>query len=162
MKLPGDLKTRWEALAARERVLLAGAAGLVGLALLWWAAVAPAWNTLRTADAQHQTLDAQLQKMRELQAQAQALQSQPQVRHDDALRALEASVRPLGATAQLGVVGDRATVTLRGASAESLAQWLVQARVNARAVPVEARITRRVSIGPATWDGTVVLNLPPR
>jgi general secretion pathway protein M len=162
MKLPGDLKTRWEALAARERALVAGAAGLVGLAVLWWAAVAPAWNTLRTADAQHQTLDAQLQKMRELQAQAQALQSQPQVRHDDALRALEASVRPLGATAQLGVVGDRATVTLRGASAESLAQWLVQARVNARAVPVEARITRRVSIGPATWDGTVVLNLPPR
>lgn len=162
MKLPENLQARWETLAARERTLLAGAALLVAVALLWWTAVAPAWQTLRTADAQHQALDAQLQTMRALQAQAQALLSQPKVRHDDALRALEASVKPLGGTAQLGVVGDRATVTLRGASADALAQWLVQARVNARAVPIEARITRRVSVGPATWDGTVVLNLPPR
>ena len=162
MKLPQNIQAWWDALAARERALVAGAALLVGLALLWWVAVAPALTTLRTADAQHQALDAQLQSMRALQAEAQALQSQPKVRQDEALRALEASVKPLGGTAQLGVVGDRATVTLRGATADAVAQWLVQARINARAVPVEARLTRRVVVGPATWDGTVVLNLPPR
>ena len=162
MKLPQNIQAWWDALAARERALVAGAALLVGLALLWWVAVAPALTTLRTADAQHQALDAQLQTMRALQAEAQALQSQPKVRQDEALRALEASVKPLGSTAQLGVVGDRATVTLRGATADAVAQWLVQARINARAVPVEARLTRRVVVGPATWDGTVVLNLPPR
>ena len=162
MKLPQNVQAWWDALAARERALVAGAALLVGLALLWWVAVAPALTTLRTADAQHQALDAQLQTMRALQAEAQALQSQPKVRQDEALRALEASVKPLGGTAQLGVVGDRATVTLRGATADAVAQWLVQARINARAVPVEARLTRRVVVGPATWDGTVVLNLPPR
>lgn len=162
MKLPQNIQAWWDALAARERALVAGAALLVGLALLWWVAVAPALTTLRTADAQHQALDAQLQTMRALQAEAQALQSQPKVRQDEALRALEASVKPLGGTAQLGVVGDRATVTLRGATADAVAQWLVQARINARAVPVEARLTRRVVVGPATWDGTVVLNLPPR
>ena len=162
MKLPQNIQAWWDALAARERALVAGAALLVGLALLWWVAVAPALTTLRTADAQHQALDAQLQTMRALQAEAQALQSQPKVRQDEALRALEASVKPLGGTAQLGVVGDRATVTLRGATADAVAQWLVQARINARAVPVEARLARRVVVGPATWDGTVVLNLPPR
>lgn len=163
MQVPAPLQARWEAMAAREKRLMAGALALLVLALLWWMALAPALQTLRSAPAQHQTLDAQLQHMRGLQAQAQALQSQPTLRKDDALRALESSLKQLlGATAQLAVVGDRATVTLRGAPADALAQWLVQVRVNARAVPAEARLTRRTSTGAPTWDGTLVLTLPAR
>lgn len=163
MQLPAPLQARWEALAVREKRLVTTATALLVLALLWWVALAPALRTLRSAPAQHQTLDAQLQHMRSLQAQAQALQAQPAMRKDDALRALESSMSQLpGTTAQLAVVGDRATVTLRGAPAEALAQWLIQVRINARAVPAEARLTRRAGAGAPIWDGTLVLTLPAR
>ena len=41
-------------------------------------------------------------------------------------------------------------------SPDALAQWLVQARLNARALPSEARLVRSAA---GTWDGTLVLNL---
>lgn len=160
--LPG-LAARWNTLAPRERQWLAIGIAVVVLALLWWVALAPALQTLRSAEAQHQALDAQLQQMRSLQAQAQALQAQPRVGHDEALRALEASVaQRLAGTGQLNVVGDRATVTLRGSPPEALAQWLTQVRVNARAAPGEARLVRRAQLGAPVWDGTIVLSLPQR
>lgn len=155
------LRARWDAMAAREKRLVAGALVLLVLALCWWVALAPAVRTLRDAPARHQTLDAQLQHMWGLQTQAQALQTQPTLRKDDALRALESSVHQLlGATAQLSVVGDRATITLRGTPAGILAQWLVQVRINARAVPTEAHLTRRAAAGAPTWDGTLVMTMP--
>ncbi|WP_326534960.1 type II secretion system protein GspM [Pseudorhodoferax sp.] len=165
MKTPAwqqRLRARWDLLASRERaaVLLAGA--VVLLALLWWVLLGPALATLRQAEAQHRQLDAQLQTMRGLQAEAMALQNQPRLAHDDALRALEASVRQrLGATAQLSVAGERATLTLKGADPEALARWLTQARVNAHALPSEARLTRSAGT-PARWDGALVLTLPAR
>ena len=98
--------------------------------------------------------------MRSLQAQAQALQSQPKQRGEEALRMLELSVRErLGTSARLVVAGDRATITLSGAPPDALAQWLTQARVNARALPGEARISRNAA---GLWDGTLVLTLPAR
>ena len=118
---------------------------------------------LEHADAQQRSLDAQLQKMLGLQAQAQALISQPKINREDALRALEASVKQrLGASAQINIVGDRATVTLRNTPAEALAQWLTQARVNARAIPADVRLTRNLSAAgsPAAWDGTLALAIP--
>lgn len=159
----GQLQARWRALDAREQTLLASAAVLIGLALLWWLLIAPPLQTLRQADAQQRSLDAQLQKMQTLQAQAQALISQPKINREDALRALEASVKQrLGVSAQINTVGDRATVTLRNTPADALSQWLTQARVNARAIPADVRLTRNVSTpgGLAAWDGTLVLALP--
>ncbi len=153
-------QARWDALAPREKVLSAGAAALVLLALLWWVAIGPALSVLRGADAQHRALDAQLQRMRGLQAQAQALQSQPRQSQEESLRLLELSVRErLGTTARIVVAGDRVTLTLAATPADALAQWLTQARVNARALPAEARLTRNPA---GTWDGTLVLSLPPR
>ena len=164
------LQTRWRTLAAREQTLLLSAAGVVGLALLWWVLIAPPLATLRQADALQRNLDVQAQKMQALQAQALALQSQPKISRDDALRALEASVKQrLGAGAQLSAVGERVTVTLKNTPADALAQWLVQARVNARAIPSEARLVRSASPAmppapgsrpPVAWDGTLVLSLP--
>ena len=177
MILSPQLQARWDALAGRERLFLLLAVSVVLAAALWWLALAPALVTLRAADAQHRQLDAQLQQMRSLQAQATALQSQPKLGGDDAQRTLDALLKQkLGASAQMSVVGDRASITLKGANADALAQWLTQARINARAVPTEVRLVRSAmsgsgsaapgaaasGAGNAVWDGTLVLNLPAR
>ena len=157
------VSARWTQLAAREKNLVRLALGLVFATLLWLLILAPALTTLRTADAQAKVLDAKLQRMQTLQAQAQSLQKQPPLGFDDALRALTAATKQtLGTSAQLNVAGDRASVTLKGASADALAQWLVQARVNARSVPLEARLVRGPATGAAIWNGVLVMGLPQR
>lgn len=154
------LRARWEGLAPREKALVGGAVALLAIVLVWLIAIGPALATLRTAEEQHRALDAQLQRMRGLQAQAQTLQSQPKQGHEEALRLLELSVRQrLGTSARLVIAGERATITLTGTPPDALAQWLTQARVNARALPGEARIQRNAG---GLWEGTLVLTLPPR
>ena len=148
---------RWQSLGERERRSLTWAAWVLGAALVWTVGLAPALRVLGSAPALHDRLDAQLQDMRSLAAQAKALQNQPRLSRDDSLRALEASVRQLlGNTAQLRVTADRAELTLKGSSPAALAQWLVQARQNARVLPGEARLDRS-ALG---WDGSLVLLLP--
>lgn len=143
------LKAQWQAMAPREQNLVLGAAALVGLALVWWVAISPALQTLRTAPKRHAELDTQLQRMRALQAEAQQLQAVPQNSTGDATGALRNGLtQRMGTAAQLNVAGDRATVTLKAAPADSLAQWLALARSNARAVPIEARLNRAVTPAP--------------
>ena len=174
MKMPETLQRRWNSLLPREKTLVQVTAAVIGVALLWWLAVAPALQTLRTANTRHQALDTQLQQMKRLQAQAQQLQTQPKIGADESLRALEAAVKQrLGTGGQLNVAGDRATVTLKAVPAEAIAPWLAQVRTNARALPVEARLVRSTAPvatqpggantpPPPRWDGTVVLALPAR
>lgn len=155
-----SLGARWAALAPRERLLVASAAAVVGAALLWWAALAPALATLRSAEAAHRTLDAQLERVLRLQAQAQVMQAQPRQNPDEAMRQLELAIRQqLGTAGRYSIAGERVTLTLTGVSSPVLAQWLAQVRVNARALPTEARLTRNAG---GTWDGTLVLTLPAR
>lgn len=169
------LQERWRTLAPREQNLVLAAGAVVGLALLWWVAIAPALATLRAAPARHAALDSQLQQMQRLQAEAQQLQSAPKTGPGDAVGALRTALtQQLGKTAQLNVVGDRATVTLKGAPADALAQWLAQARSNARTTPQEARLTRSSALAAAPtpavlgsaatptprWDGNLVMALP--
>ena len=155
-----QLRARWDMLAPREQTMVAAAAALVALALVWWIALAPAIATLRAADEQHRVLDAQLQHMLRLQAQAQQMQSQPRQAPDEAMRLLELAIRQhLGVSARYSIAGERVTITLTGTHSEAIAQWLTQARVNARALPAEARLNRNPTGG---WDGTIVVNLPPR
>jgi len=170
MNSTSPLAARWARLAERERRLVLMALAVVAVAALWWLGLAPALGSLRNAETRHRVVDAQLQQMQALQAQAKAMQAQPKLSYDDALRALESSVKQgLGPTARLQVAGERATVTLKGVSADALAQWLTQSRVNARAAPTEARLVRNAAVsGPtpsasaATWDGSVVMTLPTR
>jgi general secretion pathway protein M len=153
------LRARWAALAPREQALVGAAAALVALALLWWIALAPALATLRHAAEQQRTLDAQLAQVQRLQAQARAMQAQPRLNHEEALRQLELAIRQqLGASARYSIAGDRVTVTLANTPAPALAQWLTQVRANARAIPGEARLARNPAGG---WDGSLVLALPP-
>lgn len=154
------LRARWLALAPREQLLVAAAAALLAAALAWWLLLGPAIGVLRGADAQHRALDAQLQQMLRLQAQARAMQAQPPQTHDEALRLLELSIRQqLGTAARYSIAADRVTVTLSGTPSDAFAQWLAQARVNARALPAEARLQRNAA---GAWEGTLVLTLPPR
>lgn len=157
------LKARWAALAPRERLGMTLAAWVLGLGGLWWWGLSPALTTLRSADVQRVALEQQWQSLRALQAEARNLQAQPRMASSDALRALEASLKQrLPGTAQLNVIGDRATVTLKASPADAVAQWLAQARANARALPIEARLTRSAATAGAgaTWDGSIVLRLP--
>lgn len=181
----GLIEDRWNALAARERRMVAGAAWLVAAALVWWLALAPALATLSAAEAQHQTLDAQLQTMLALKAEAAALQSQVKAGADDARRAIEGSVKQgLGAASTVQIAGDRATVSLRGVTGAALSNWLVDLRTGVRLLPAEVRLTRANATATATppaatppeatpaapsaaapavvWDGSVVLTLAPR
>lgn len=155
-----NLKSKWSQLAPREQHLVAGAMGLVAAALIWWLLLAPPLSVLRAAEPQQRALDAQLQRMLGLQAQAQALQSQPRQSTDDASRLLEATVKEkLGMTARMTIAGERVTISLAGAAPDALGQWLTQARTNARVLPQEARLTRNAA---GLWDGTLVLALPAR
>lgn len=181
--LPARLRGHWLALAPREQALVRGAALLVAAALLWWLALAPALQTLRTAPARHALLDAQLQTMQALQDEAERLKGVPRADPDNAARALQSAVTErLGTSARAALLGDRATVTLKGTPAGALAPWLAQVRSNAKSVPQEVHLVRSnaaplaapvagaaattaASAAPAPtahWDGTLVLALPPR
>lgn len=148
-------------LAPREQRAVTLAAWVLGLGLVWWLAVAPALSTLRQAPERHARIDAQLSQMRSMAASADSLRAQntaSPIGRDDALRALEQATAGLSGTAQLAVLGDRATVTLKNTPPEALAQWLSQVRVNARLMPLEAKLSRATE--PAVWSGTLVLGGP--
>lgn len=158
------LSTQWSRLDARERRLISMAVTVVVLALVWWLALAPAISTLRLAGEQRQALEVQAQQMQLLQAEAEKLKSLPKLGQTEALKALETAVqRRLGNDAKMSVVGGRATVTLKDIPADALAGYLADARANARATPVEARLTRAPGSAPGTsarWNGTLSLSLP--
>ena len=156
------LRTAWQGLQARERRLVLAAAAVVALALLRWLGLAPALRTLREAGDQRAALAAQAQRMQQLRQEAEALKALPRMTRDEAVQALEAAARQrLGAGATVSVVGDRANVALKDAPAAALADWLADARLNARAAPVEARLTRGGAPGgTTTWSGTLALGLP--
>jgi general secretion pathway protein M len=84
------------------------------------------------------------------------LQAQPAAQTQDSKSLLEAALPTLGTTARMSLTGDRATVTLDGSSADDLAQWLTQARLNARARPLELHLTQSEGL----WKGSIVLQMP--
>ena len=154
------LKNGYLALAPRERNMVLAAGTVVILALLWWVLLAPALGTLKRVGSERAQLDAQWQRMLSLQQEAQALQAQPKVSPEAARQALEASVSAqFGDAAKLQWAGDRANLTLSSVGGASIAQWLNRARNDAKAVPVQVRLTR----GPGDavlWNGLISLSLP--
>jgi general secretion pathway protein M len=147
----------WRQLKINERRMILVAFWVIVVALLWLFAIAPALKTIKEAPELHRALDAKLQNMRNLSLEAKTLQSQPKLGLDDAQKALQSAVtQRFGSAAQLNLAGERATLTLKNANPQELAQWLTQARVNARALPGEAKLNRNGE----GWDGTLVLNLP--
>ena len=157
------LQARWAGLPGREKNGIQLAGLLVLSFLLWQVSVGPSLGTLRTADAQARALGAQMQAMQAMQLQAQAVQKQPALAFDEAVRALTAATKQtLGASAQLVLAGERASITVKDASPDALAEWLTQARLNARSALIEARIVRASTPGGPVWKGVLVMGLPAR
>lgn len=145
----------WGGLAARERRLVAWAAALALVALVWLLALAPALRTLARAPAQIEAADAQLQAMKRLAAETREMRAVAAVAPDQAAAALKAATDRLGDAGRLTVQGDRAVLTLTGVRGSALRDWLAEARSGARARPVEVTLTR----GDRGLSGTVVLAL---
>lgn len=169
----------WQAMAPRERRLVLAAVLLVAGALAWWLLLAPALRTLREAPAHHAQLDAQLERMQALAAEARLLQADASARPSaaEAQRALQAATAALGPGARVSLAGERATVGLQGVGAAAIGPWLAQVRGNARSVPLQAQLTRSkpkaqavpasaaapgIAPGEARWDGAIVFGLPAR
>lgn len=152
------MRERWNQLAVRERRLVGVAVVLVGLAAVWWILLAPALAVLKAAPARLAKLDADLQTMQRLRTQVQGIQAQAPLPAGEARRQLESSVQQVfGPGASVQVVGDRATVTLRGVAAEAVPSWMAQVRANARTQTLEMRLNRSA---PGRWDGSIVVGLP--
>lgn len=149
------LRARWQARPASERRALALAAALVGLLLVWLVAVQPALNTLRSTPAQIAALEEQLAHMRTLGAEAQGLRAAPTLSVEQAAQALKSATERLGDKGRLSLQGDRAVLTLSGASSEQLREWLAEARSGARARTIEAQLSRTQ----AGFSGSMVLAL---
>ena len=154
-------RNAWHQRSARERSLLSLGALVLVLATLWSVALAPALRTWQEAPAKQAQLDAQSQRMRQLQTQAQAMQKPQTLSRTEAIEWLEKSLNSLGPNAQISVQGESATLRLQAAPAQALAHWMVQARENAQALPLQADVqqTDPPQID-ALWRGTVVLRLP--
>lgn len=154
--LTAPLRQRWQALAPRERRIAGWLAWAIGLILLWFVAVAPAWRSVSSATARLDQLDAQLLQMQRLASETTALRALPPVGGMQAQAALKAATDTLGAAGRLQLGGDRATVTFTNATGTQVRDWLAEARSAARTRPVEANLTR----GPQGYSGSIVVQMP--
>ena len=145
----------WASLAARERRLLLLAGSVIALAVVYALFVQPAWRTLRTAPVQLDALDAELQSMQRLAAEAAELRNTPPVNTAQSGAALKAASERLGEKAKLSLQGERAVLTLTGVGTEQLRSWLAEVRSGARARPIEANLTR----GAGGYSGSIVVAL---
>lgn len=160
-----QLNARWQAFLAgrtpRERLALQATVWLLALLLIWSVAIAPAWRMLRTAPERQARLGPQLHAMRAMAAEAKSLQQSESAQTaawPERLRTLESSTRRLlKDQAQLQPSGELVTVTLRDASPAALAQWLQEARVNARLRPTRVQLERSGAAGAVRWQGQLVL-----
>ena len=162
MKL-ADLRTRFDALSAREQRWLLWGAVTAALLLVLGLGVWPALRSWRASAPAHQQVAQQLQVMQGLQARAQVLQAAPRFDADEGLRQLQEVSLALGERLQLSAGPQQLNVRLRALPAQALAQWLASARELAHAVPLQAQLSQgSETTGPVLWSGTLVLALPPR
>jgi general secretion pathway protein M len=154
--MTAPLRQHWQALAPRERRIAGWLGWAIGLALLWFVGIAPAWTSYRTAPARIEQLDKQLQDMQRLAGEATTLRALPPVGGLQAQAALKAATDALGSAGRLQLGGDRATVTFTNATGTQVRDWLAETRSAARTRPVEANLTR----GAQGYSGSVIVQMP--
>ena len=137
-----QLRQRWAALAPRERNLVIVGGVALAVLVLWYVGLASAWSTWKTAPAQLRAAESDWMQMQRLATEARDLKAQPPVSAAQAAEALKSATERLGANAKLSQLGDRATLTINGASPEQLRTWLAEARSGARARPIDVQINR--------------------
>lgn len=145
----------WSALAPRERRIVGAAAALLALALVWLAAVAPAWRTLRELPPQIARAEAELQQMQALAAESKTLRAATPVAPAQAAAALRSATARLGEQVRVVQQGDRYKLSLSGVDGAALRNLLTEVRAGARMRPLEAQIVR----GAKGFDGSLVLGL---
>ena len=155
-----------QALPKKDRQRLGGLAAVLMALMLWTWNLAPALKTLREVPLQLSQLDAQTQQLKAMQAQAQTLQKSPRIKPNEATSLLQkAASEVLGNGARLNIEGSRATLTLSGVSADSLAQFVALARTQSQAMPIEAHLQKFSASGSASkdskelWRGALILSL---
>lgn len=117
------VRLRWAGLQPRERMALSAALAVLAVFLVWSQLLAPALRLWREAPAQHLRLDAQIQRMLVLRAQAEALKNKPNKAPDQWREGLTAATRSLGAS-ELVWAGNTATVRLKDCTPQALGRWL--------------------------------------
>lgn len=145
----------WAALSVRDRRLMVLAGTVLALFIAWTVAVQPALRTLQSAPTQREALDGQWQAMQRLAAESKELLGAPPVNVEQSSAALQAATQRLGDNGRLALQGERAVLTLQGASTSQLRDWLAEARSGAPARPVEARLARAAE----GYSGTIVVAL---
>ena len=136
------LQERWRALSPRDRTMALIGATVLAAYALWAIGLQPALRTLKQAPAQIAVVDAELQSMQRMAAEAAELKAQPPLPPDQAAAALKAASDRLGDRARLALQGERAVLTFNGLGGEALRGWLGEVRAGARARPVEAQFNR--------------------
>ena len=154
VSLRQQAKTWWRSRSKRERQAVALIVAVVLLFIVWTVLVQPAWSVARSAPAELDALDAQLQQMQRIANESRGLRNTAPVGAAQAGIALKAASDRLGDKARLNLQGDRAILTLTGVTPEALRAWLSEARAGARARPVEAQLQR----GPSGYTGTVTVS----
>ena len=151
-----SLKQWLAARSPREQLGLHSVAVLLGLWLLWQTGVAPAWQVWRGDRAQQAKLDQQLADMQAWQQEAQQLQQQIAAAPPNSLRSLQELAKTLGPSTQVQVQADRINIQFKDAAPQALAEFITQARLQARAKPEQAHWQSRQG----HWDGQLVLSIP--
>jgi len=155
VSLRQQAKTWWGSRSKRERQAIALVVGILVLFIAWTLLVEPAWRIARSAPAELDALDGQLQQMQRIANESQGLRATVPVGAAQAGIALKAASDRLGDKARLNLQGDRAILTLTGVTPEALRAWLTEARASARARPVEAQLQR----GPNGYTGSLTVSL---
>ena len=175
--MKATLQQALERLNPRERLLVYGCAVLLGIALVWWLAVAPALATYRQSAQNHAQLDVQLASMQSLAQEAAALKGKPRLNPVQTNAWLDAAAPKLG-KATLSRQGGRVQINFTGASAPVLAAWLSDARIQASLLPVQANWKRMADAPPnkastpnnaapgnassgALWEGVLIFEIAP-
>lgn len=140
--LRATAQARWQALAPRERLMVTLAAWAVGLTLLWLLGIQQPLQAGQAAQARLARLDEQWLVMQRQAAEAQALKAVAPLPAGQAEQALQAATARLGPRGRLARQGDRAVLSVEGASASELQAWWFEARAGARARPVEMQLAR--------------------
>jgi general secretion pathway protein M len=143
-------------LSPREQTGIRWALGVLGAALLWWIAIAPAWQVWQSSQSQFSQLAQQHADMQALQAQAHELQNLTRLSTEASADVLQALCANLGEKVKCSRQAQRMTVDVKGVSPSVLAQAWAQARSLAQAVLLETHLQRQ---GQA-WDGQWVWVLP--
>ncbi|RQP26415.1 type II secretion system protein GspM [Piscinibacter terrae] len=148
---------KWKAMAPRDRAAAGVGIAVLVVFIVWMLLVAPALRTVREAPAKLDKLEAQLQQMQRLAAEAKTLRGAPEVSVAQAVEPLKMATERLGNGSTINIQGDRATLTVTGVSGDALRDWLGEARTAAHARPVEVTLNRN----PQGYAGTVVVTFGP-